>query len=134
MQTRKLSPVLLRRFWIAVGWFGVALLIYLSLTPQPPEIPVEQGDKIGHILAYATLTYWWAQLLVTTRRRCWLAAALLALGVAIEYVQGWTGWRSFDYYDMLADAVGIALGWAIAWPRTPDWLALFGYSRSGPIA
>jgi VanZ family protein len=124
-----LSPVFLRRFWIVIGWFGVVLLIYLSLTPQPVDIPVEQGDKIGHILAYATLTYWWAQLLVATSQRRKVAAALLALGIAIEYVQGWTGWRNFDYYDMLADATGIALGWIAAWPRTPDWLALLGYSR-----
>ena len=129
---KSLSPVLLRRCWIAIGWFGVALLLYLSLMPGPPEIPVEQGDKLGHILAYATLTYWWAQLLVTSPQRLRLAAALLALGIAIEFVQGWTGWRTFDFYDMLADATGIAIGWAVAWPRTRDWLVFFGYARSRP--
>jgi VanZ family protein len=132
MPIKSLSPVLLRRCWIAIGWFGVVLLLYLSLTPRPPEIPVEQGDKLGHILAYATLTYWWAQLLVTMSQRLRLAAVLLALGIAIEFVQGWTGWRTFDYYDMLADAIGIAIGWAAAWPRTRDWLVFFGYPRSRP--
>jgi len=124
-----LPPTLLRRWWHAVGWFGIGLLIYLSLTPQPPEIPVEQGDKIGHSLAYATLMFWWAQLLVGTPERRWLAAALVGLGIALEYVQGWTGWRTFDYFDMLADAVGVALGWLIACPRTPDLLALVSRSR-----
>ena len=124
--TSMLSNTLLRRFWVGIGWFGVVLLIYPSLTPTPPEIPVEQGDKFGHILAYATLMYWWAQLLPTTRQRTRVGAALLALGIALEYVQGWTGWRTFDYYDMLADAVGVALGWLIASPRTPNILALLG--------
>ena len=124
-----MSPSLLRRCWQAVGWFGIGLLIYLSLTPQPPEIPVEQGDKIGHSLAYATLMLWWAQLLPNAPQRRWLAAALIGLGIALEYVQGWTGWRTFDYFDMLADAIGVALGWLAAYPRTPDLLALAGRSR-----
>ncbi len=126
LATDMLSNTLLRRLWVGIGWFGVVLLIFLSLTPQPPEIPIEQGDKFGHAFAYAMLMYWWAQLLPAARQRLRVAAALLALGIAIEYVQGWTGWRSFDYYDMLADAIGIALGWLIAPPRTPDLLALLG--------
>ena len=121
-----LSNILLRRFWVVVGWFGIVLLIYLSLMPNPPEIPIEQGDKYGHSLAYATLMYWWAQLLPSLRQRLQVAAALVALGIAIEYVQGWTGWRTFDYFDMLADAMGVALGWLLASPRTPNVLALLG--------
>ena len=108
------SPVWLRRFWYAVGWFGIALLFYLSLAPQPPSISIEHGDKMGHALAYATLMYWWAQLLATTRQHLWLAAGLIALGIAIEYVQGWTGWRTFDYFDMLADAAGVVFGGVLA--------------------
>jgi len=108
------SPALLRHFWRSVGWFGILLLLYLSLTPRPPEISIEHGDKLGHALAYATLMYWWAQLLVVTRSRLWLAAGLIGLGVALEYMQGWTGWRTFDYFDMLADAVGIMAGWILA--------------------
>jgi hypothetical protein len=129
-----LSPTLLRHLWQGVGWVGVALLIYLSLTPRPIELPVEGGDKIGHMFAYATLMYWWAQLLIAGAQRRGVAASLLALGIALEYVQGWTGWRNFDYFDMLADAGGITLGWVIAWPRTPDLLALVGGSRAGPGA
>jgi VanZ family protein len=122
--THMLTNILLRRLWVAIGWFGVVLLIFLSLIPQPPEIPIDQGDKFGHAFAYAMLMYWWAQLLPAASQRVRVATALLALGIAIEYVQGWTGWRSFDYYDMLADAIGIAFGWLAAAPRPPDLLAL----------
>jgi len=116
---------LINRFWHGVGWFGVALLLYLSFTTQPPEIPVEQGDKIGHLLAYGTLMYWWSQLLVTARQRFGLAAALIVLGIAIEYGQGMTSWRTFEYFDMVADACGVALG-AILVALTPNLLALAG--------
>ena len=118
-----MSPALLRRFWRGVGWFGIVLLLYLSLTPQPPEIPIEQGDKLGHALAYAVLMVWWAQLLAATRQRYWLAAGLIGLGIAIEYVQGWTGWRAFEYLDMLADASGVVFGWVVA-TLTPNLLEL----------
>lgn len=124
-----LSPVWLRRFWYGVGWFGIALLFYLSLMPQPPAISIEHGDKLGHALAYAVLMYWWAQLLATTRQRLWLAAGLIALGIAIEYVQGWTGWRTFDYFDMLADAIGVVCG-GVATAFAPNLLAFVrGFGR-----
>lgn len=41
--------------WRALGWTLVVFVIYASLTPAAPSIPVEAGDKLGHILAYATL-------------------------------------------------------------------------------
>jgi VanZ family protein len=113
----------LLRFWRIVGWFGLVLLLYLSLTPYPPQIPIEQGDKYGHALAYSVLMYWWAQLLTSPGRRLGLGVALVALGIAIEYLQRWSGWRTFEYFDMLADAAGVAIGWAIA-AVTPNFIAL----------
>jgi VanZ family protein len=121
----------LLRIWRGIGWFGLILLLYLSLTPRPPDIPMEQGDKVGHVLAYAVLMVWWAQLFVATRRRFWLAAGLIVLGIAIEYAQGWTGWRSFDYVDMLADAAGVALGWLLA-ALTPNALVLINRYANPP--
>lgn len=109
--------------WLGVGWFGVALLIYLWLTPSPPEIPVEQGDKIGHVAAFAVLMLWWAQLYFA-RSRWLIAAGLLALGVGLEFVQERTGYRNFEYADMLADLVGIIAGFWLAPPRLPNWYLL----------
>lgn len=119
-----ISSAALLRAWPGIGWFGVALLLYLSLSPRPPEISLDHGDKVGHALAYAVLLYWWAQVFVLTRARVRLSAGLLALGIAIEYVQGWTGIRTFDYWDMLADAAGIGMGWLLAAvaPNIPAYL------------
>ena len=63
-----------RRVWRTVGFGLIALVIWLSLTPQPIEIPVENGDKLGHVAAYATLMFWFAQL--DTRHRKRLAYAI----------------------------------------------------------
>ena len=94
------------------------LVIYLSLTPNPPSIPGEAGDKIGHVVAYATLMMWFGQLYAGFRLRLQLAVAFAALGIALEFVQGYTGYRTFEVADMAADLLGVAVGWLIAPPRT----------------
>lgn len=112
----------LRAAWTAVAWLLVAAIVHLSVTPHPPEIPLDEGDKYGHLLAYGTVMLWFAQLYVGRRR--WLAAiGLIALGVALEYVQRWTGYRSFDVWDMAADAAGVVIGLAAAPPRLPNVLS-----------
>jgi VanZ family protein len=102
-----------RRAGLALGWAGVAGVVYLSLTPSPPQIGVEGGDKIGHFLAYGVLAYWFAQF-YSGRTRAIHALGLVALGVALEFVQRATGYRSFEVADMAADALGVAVGWAAA--------------------
>jgi VanZ family protein len=114
-------PLRLRAVWLAIAWLLVAAVIYLSVTPQPLEIPVDEGDKYGHLLAYGTLMLWFAQLYERSAR--WVAAlGFIALGVALEYVQRSTGYRSFDVWDMAADAAGVLTGLALAPPRLPNFL------------
>lgn len=119
----RVSATAWRRLWFGVGWFGVVLLVYLWLTPRPPKIPVQEGDKIGHVMAFAVLMLWWAQLYLA-RARWAIAAGLLLLGIALEFVQQWTGYRNFEYADMLADLIGIVAGCLLAPPRLPNWFLL----------
>lgn len=125
-----ISPGKVLLLWRGVGWFGLALLLYLSLMPRPPEIPLAEGDKLGHGLAYALLMFWWAQVYIAMRSRLGLAVGLMVLGIAIEYAQGGTGWRTFDSVDMLADAAGVLLGWLLA-AASPNALALLGQCLKG---
>jgi len=89
----------------------VAAVTGLSLMPDPPE-PVEFGhvDKLEHLLAYGVMMGWFAQLVERERQGRW-AVGLVALGVGLEFVQGWSGYRIFDVLDMLANASGVLLGW-----------------------
>lgn len=98
--------------WLCVGWLGVAAVVVLSLVPQPPQLEVAWGDKLQHLAAYAALTAWFIQL-YGPGRRLDVAAWLLALGIAIEFLQWLTPYRSFDAQDILADALGVALGCAL---------------------
>ena len=36
------------------------------------------------------------------------------MGIGIEFLQRMTGYRTFDVYDMAANATGVLLGWAAA--------------------
>jgi VanZ family protein len=41
------------------------------------------------------------------------ALALVAYGGAIELLQRWVPGRSAEWGDLLADAIGVGLGWAV---------------------
>lgn len=111
-----------RKLSLVIGWLLVLLVIYLSLAPISIEVPVEEGDKFGHVIAYAVLMLWFANLYETSNRRSMFAIGFVALGVVLEFVQGWTGYRTFEVADMAADAFGVAAGWALAPPRLPNFL------------
>lgn len=107
----------LRKPWLMLGWLWVAMLAYLSLTPYPPEpVRFPNADKLEHALAYCLLMLWFSQVYVRRMQRVFAAALLVALGIAMEFLQGMTDYRMFEYADMLANTTGVLLGWA--WART----------------
>lgn len=100
----------LRRIWLALGGLWVATIMYLSLTPHPPEpMSFLNSDKLEHVLAYAFLMLWFCQVSQQRAPRILIAGLLVALGVAIEYLQRMTVYRVFDYADMLANGAGVLL-------------------------
>lgn len=107
----------LRKAWLVLGWLWVAVLAYVSLMPDPPQ-PVRflNADKLEHALAYCLLMLWFCQVYVRRTQRLFAATLLVAMGIAMEFLQGMTGYRSFEYADMLANSTGVMLGWM--WART----------------
>lgn len=104
-----------RRTWLAVAWLLVILVVYFSLAPHPPEpLSFNNADKLEHLLAYAVLSLWLNQLYASVWSRARVVAALIGLGVGLEFVQGWTGYRMFDVLDMLANSIGVLTGWLLA--------------------
>src|SRR5262245_60659309 len=127
MATRNRSgPIELRarRVWLVIGWALVLLVIYLSLTPDPITLPVEQGDQYQHVLASFRLMSWFANVYATRVQRVRFAFGFIVLGIVLEFLQRWSGYRSFDVIDMAAGAVGVAAGWILAPPRLPNILYL----------
>ena len=108
--------------WIAVAWSLVGLIVYLSLASMSISVPGAHADKYGHVLAYGVVMFWFLQIYECTPSRVTIAGGLITLGIALEFAQAWTGYRTFDYADMGADALGVAIGWLAAPPRTPHVL------------
>jgi len=104
----------LRALWLALGWGWAAAIVWLSLTPSPPTIDIAQGDKLGHFLGYGILMLWFCQLYTSPRTRLAYALGFAALGVALELAQRALGYRSYEPFDMVANSLGIALGWLAA--------------------
>ena len=46
--------------------------------------------------------------------RLLFGAAWIAMGVALEFAQAATGYRSFELSDMAANSLGVLLGWGIS--------------------
>ena len=95
-------------------WTFLAVLTVLSLMPQAylPHPAFSIWDKAQHAMGFAALTF--LGLLTFNSKSLQVAAAMLTYGGLIEVIQAVSGWRSGDWLDLLADAIGIALAWA-AW-------------------
>lgn len=112
----------LREVWLVVGWILVALIIYLSLRPGPLSLTATLNDKMQHVMAYAVLMFWFGNLYLRKSMQWRYAVGFVLLGVALEFIQLASGYRSFDPGDMVADAIGVTAGWLLAPPRTPPML------------
>ncbi len=100
-----------QRLWRALFLVLVIAITYLALVPDPPRGISTGWDKSNHALAFASLAFvavwaFWQALSQWPR----LVAALLAYGGAIEIAQSYLPPRSGEWFDLLADAVGIAIG------------------------
>jgi VanZ family protein len=104
----------MRAVWIAAGWVLVAGIVYGSVMHSPPSLGFAEGDKIEHLGSYGLVMFWFCRLYLSRRVRLGYALGFVALGVALEFVQGWLGYRDFEIGDMVADAAGVALGWGAA--------------------
>ncbi len=100
-----------------VGYMLVAYVIYSSLTPNPIEVDVSDFDKYAHTFGYFVLMGWFMQIYHAKKMLMICAAVFVSMGVGLEFLQGLTGYRYFDVYDMLANSFGVLL--ALLLVKTP---------------
>ena len=91
-------------------WILLAIVVYLSLKPKSAPHLIEVNDKIGHALAYSVLMAN-ALLAFPSKDKKWLGFLLLLMGSFIEIIQGLIPGRFSSFNDLLANALGIMIGW-----------------------
>ena len=129
-----MHPLRFAKLWFTLGWLLIALIVFLSLWPEPPQpLDFEQSDKFAHIVAYMILMLWFANLYPQSYHHVRLGTAFFAMGICLELLQGMIENRTFSYADILANGCGIVLALFLAktyfatWlSRVDTWLAQFG--------
>lgn len=96
--------------WLAMAFALVAAVFYFSLSRTVVSIPGDVGGYLGHAIAYGSIMFMLARGSAADRSRILAAAGLFAIGVCVELLQARTGYRDYEYADMAANGVGIALG------------------------
>ncbi len=87
----KMTLLRRHRLWLTLGWAWIAFVVYLSLSPRPPEIHMLAGDKIGHIAAYTFLMLWFVQLYQSRSVKFAIALGLVGLGIASNLLRNKPG-------------------------------------------
>ncbi len=114
-------------YWTVLGLVYVAVVVYMSLAPAPPTdvLPFPQVDKAVHFSAYAFLMLWFGQIYHERPVALFIASGLVMLGILLEFLQGQSGYRTFEYTDITANTIGVASGFCIARTRFGGLLHAF---------
>jgi hypothetical protein len=124
-------PLRYARRWQAAGIGVLVLVLGFALAPDLDmrDIAIAASDKWVHGATFTFLTVWFCG--QYGKQSYWrVALGMLAFGAFIELCQRMLTYRSAESLDLMADAIGIALGLVIAaagvggWSlRVEDWLA-----------
>jgi VanZ family protein len=85
----------------------VGITCLAVMPPGNSSLPTTGNDKINHILAFYVLAFL-TDISFPALKFSWLKIfTLIAYGLGIELIQLFSSSRSFSFYDLLADAIGI---------------------------
>ncbi|MET0658468.1 MAG: VanZ family protein [Steroidobacteraceae bacterium] len=109
------------RWWLAIGWLMVLTVVVVCLVPAQELPETGMSDKSEHLIAFCGLMLWFAGLY--PRGSYWrIVGALLALAAVIEIAQAVMNLGRYgDIWDVVADAIGIAIGLALAYAGLGRW-------------
>ena len=121
-----MNPVVLpslryRRLWFGAGVAIAVVVAVLSLMPGRHVPEVNVSDKFKHFAAFAMLAFWFGSIMVRPDLPL-VGLAVVGFGGLIEIAQGMMGLgRHADWYDMLADTLGVLLGMALVLTPLGNW-------------
>jgi len=102
------------RTWLSIGLFLISSVFYLCLRDihlTPTNIP--SFDKLLHLTCYFLLSYYFSNIVIK-KNFLKTTIPLIIMGILIEFLQRETGYRSFEYNDMVANTIGCLMGFTIS--------------------
>ena len=90
----------------------ITVLSLIKLGSQP--IHFTYIDKVEHAIAYMTLSFFWLlKYGITKVYKIFIIVICIMFGMFIEVLQSTTSYRTFDLVDMIANAIGVVMGYLI---------------------
>ena len=114
----------IKKIWLSIGFVWVAIVFYLSLGHVSGPIDIVGIDKLYHLITYGFLSLWFLQV---SKKNSYISATitlLIFMGVLLEFLQGMTPHRMFEYHDMIANSIGVIIGWALSFTKLGNVLNL----------
>jgi VanZ family protein len=103
-----------------LGVFAGTLIPIILIWPDISKIVLIDFDKYLHGLTFALLAVWFSGQ-YSRKRYFAIGAGLFLFGIVIEACQRMVSYRTSDMLDLVADAVGIVIGLAIAAAGVGGW-------------
>jgi len=106
MKLKELAIKFLENKYLA---FGITLIIFILCIMPSDKLP-DANDKTAHFVAFAGWAFCWQFAFRNNVKTLFLG---ILYGILIEFWQGSlpvSFHRSFDWYDALADGVGVIIG------------------------
>jgi VanZ family protein len=115
-------PLRYSRYWLAAGFVFLALGLVSALSPISSRIPVTLNDKLLHTGGFLFFMLWFGGIF-RSGRLPYVVVALSAYGLLVEVLQSFTPTRQAEFLDLIADVVGVLVGWAVTAAGTSLWCA-----------
>lgn len=114
-----IKPILNSNLPLGLAIVCTAFIIYLSLSDISafPKMNVTHEDKIYHFTAYFVLNFLWLLAFIRKSSKFFslfilISLGIISFGIVIEITQELlTEIRVFDYYDILANSVGVIISY-----------------------
>jgi len=99
--------------WLAIlVTIAIALLSLIKIESTQP-INIKYLDKLLHLISYVVLSFLWFTAFIKSKKIILVFISCIAYGVLLEFLQAQTGYRTYEYADMLANSLGVLIGYLI---------------------
>ncbi len=106
--------MLAKKVWLTIGFFWIAVVFYLSLGNVSGPVDIIGIDKLYHLITYCFLSIWFLQVSKKTSYVVSVVLFFILMGVGLEFLQALTPHRMFEYYDMIANTIGVLIGYGLS--------------------